>query len=134
MVVMSQIAGPAPLQPGPASSSIAARRAWYRRRALIIAVVLVVIAAAGTALFLVLNLVTITASGIVLDRLTGQPVALARVHADGSATLYLTGPGQALTVTAGGYRPARTGIGPDHTATIALDPAHCRGHESSAAR
>jgi hypothetical protein len=198
MVVMSQITGPAPRRPGPALSLIAARRGWYRRPGLIIAVVLVVIAAVATALFLVLKPVTITASGTALDRLTGQPVASARVHAggksartnargvfrmpglapgarllvqahyyatarmsaasaplrvrlapipvhvtatsaltgrplaarvsppggspvqahaDGTATLYLTGPGQALTARAGGYRPARAVIGQDHTAT-----------------
>jgi len=49
----------------------------------------------------------------------GSPVA---ASADGTATLYRTGPGETLTVTAGGYRPAHAVIGPDHTATASLEP------------
>jgi hypothetical protein len=47
----------------------------------------------------------------------GSPVT---AYADGTATLYRTGPGETLTVTTGGYRPAHAVIGPDHTATAGL--------------
>jgi hypothetical protein len=203
MVVMSQIAGP-PRQPGaPLSTSIAARRAWWRRPALVIPLALVVAAAVAAAVFLALRPRTITASGTVINSLTGQPVAMASLHADGKSahtnargafripgldpnakvsvraryysaaqvraagtplrvrlapvpvyvtvrsdltgnplaavvspphgspvtasadgttTLYLTGPGETLTVTAGGYRPAHAVIGHNQTATAGLEP------------
>ena len=49
----------------------------------------------------------------------GSPV---RASADGTATLYLTGPGENLTVTTSGYRPAHAVIGHDQTATADLQP------------
>src|SRR5690348_3510153 len=67
----------------------------------------------------------------ITSALTGRPLAATlspahgppvRARADGTATLYLTGPGEALTVTTGGYRPGRAVIAQDHTATAALDP------------
>jgi len=203
MVVMSQIAGP-PRQPVPSPSApIAARRAWLRRPALIIPLALVAAAVVAAALFLALRPRTITASGTVIDGRTGQPVAMASLHAggksartnargvfqipglapnatvsvraryyaaaqvraagaplrvrlapipvhvtvtsdltgnplaavvappygspvtayaDGTATVYLTGPGETLTVTTGGYRPAHAVVGHDHTATAGLQP------------
>src|SRR3989442_550715 len=85
MVVMSQIAGP-PRQPvPPPSAPIAARRAWWRRPALIIPVALVVAAVVAAALFLALRPRTITASGTVVDGRTGQPVAMASLHAGGKS-------------------------------------------------
>jgi hypothetical protein len=85
MVVMSQILGPPPLQPGPPPSPpAAARRPWYRRPALVIPLALLVVTAAvAAALFLALRPTTITARGTVVDRLTGQPVISATLHADG---------------------------------------------------
>jgi hypothetical protein len=203
MVVMSQIARP-PRKPGPPHSpSIAARRAWWRRPALILPLALVVTAAVAAALLLALRPRTITASGTVIDGGTGQPVAMASLHAGGksartnargvfripglapnaqvsvrahyyaaaqvraastplrvrlapipvhvtitsdltgnplpavvspangspvtadtagTATLYLTGPGETLTVTTGGYRPAHAVIGHNRTATVGLEP------------
>ena len=200
---MSQVAGP-PRQPVPSPSvPIAARRSWWRRRALIIPLALVVTVAVAAALFLVLRPRTVTAGGTVIDGRTGQPVAMASLHAagrsartnarglfqipglapnakvsvraryyaaaqvraadtplrvrlapipvyvtvhsdltgnpvpavvapphgspvtasaDGTATLYLTGPGEALTVTTSGYRPAHAMIGPDQMATAGLQP------------
>lgn len=200
---MSQIARP-PRQPVPSPSvPIAARRAWFTRPALIIPLALVVTAAIAAALFLALRPRTITASGTVIDGRTGQPVAMASLHAggksahtnargvfqipglapnakvsvraryyaaaqvraaaaplrvrlaptpvhvtvhsdltgnplpavvsppngspvtayaDGTATLYRTGPGETLTVTTGGYRPAHAVIGRDHAATAGLGP------------
>jgi len=202
---MSQIAGP-PRQPVPSPSPavpIAAHRAWWHRPALIIPLALVVTLAVAAALFLALRPATVTARGTVIDGRTGQPVALASLHAggksartnargvfripglapgapvsvraryyaaaqvtaagtplrvrlapipvyvtvhsdltgnplpavvspphgppvtasaDGTATVYRTGPGDTLTVTAGGYRPAHPVIGPDHTATAGLEP------------
>src|SRR5260370_6865169 len=85
MVVMSQIAGP-PRQPGaPLSTSTAARRAWWRRPALVIPLALVVAATVAAALFLALRPRTITASGTVIDGRTGQPVAMASLHAGGKS-------------------------------------------------
>lgn len=49
----------------------------------------------------------------------GSPVT---ASADGTATVYQTGPGQTLTVTTGGYRPGHAVIGPDHTVTAGLEP------------
>ena len=49
----------------------------------------------------------------------GSPVT---ASADGTATVYRAGPGQTLTVTTGGYRPAHAVIGPGHTATAGLEP------------
>jgi carboxypeptidase family protein len=203
MVVMSQIAGP-PRQPVPSPSMpITAHRAWFTRPALIIPLALVVTAAVAAALFLALRPGTITASGTVIDGRTGQPVAMASLHAggksartnargvfripglapnakvsvraryyaaakvravgtpqrvrlapipvyvtvtsdltgnplpavvsppngslvtasaDGTATVYLTGPGETLTVTTGGYRPAHAVIARDNTATAGLEP------------
>ncbi len=203
---MSQIAGP-PRQPVPSPSPsvpIAAHRSWWRRPALIIPLALVVTVAVAAALFLALRPRTITASGTVIDGRTGQPVAMASLHAggmsaranargvfritglapnakvsvraryyaaaqvraagtplrvrlapipvyvtatsdltgnplpavvsppngspvtasaDGTATLYRTGPGETLTVTAGGYRPAHAVISPENTATAGLEPS-----------
>src|SRR5260370_41425539 len=80
MVLMSQIVGP-PLQPGPPPSPpAAARKAWYRRPTLIIPLALVVTAAVAAAVFLALRPSTITASGTVIDRLTGQPVISAALR------------------------------------------------------
>lgn len=200
---MSQIAGPTPLQHGPPLPlSAAARRPWLKRPVLVIPLALMT-AAVAAALFLTLRPVTITARGTVIDRLTGQPVAFARLHADGksattnargafriaglapharlsiraryyaaaqvtaastplrvrlapvpvhvtvtsnltgeplpatvsppngspvpahadgTATLYLIGPGQTLTVTTGGYRPAHAVITRGNTATAGLEP------------
>jgi len=197
---MSQITGP-PLEPAP--PPVGRRKAWYRRPVLIVPLVLVVAAAVAVTVFLVLIPRGITARGTVLDRLTGQPIAAAHVHADGKsattdthggfrleglatnttlrvdaryyapaqvkaattpltvrltpipvtvsatsaltrgplagrltmpngsnvalradgrATVYRIGPGQSVTVSAAGYRPARAVIGPDHAATVALAP------------
>ena len=86
MVLVSQIAGPPPLQPGPPPSPpAAARKAWYRRPALIIPLALVVTAAVAAAVFLALRPSTITASGTVIDGLTGQPVISAVLRADGTS-------------------------------------------------
>jgi hypothetical protein len=49
----------------------------------------------------------------------GSPVT---AYADGTATVYLTAPGETLTVTTGGYRPGHALIGHDRTATAGLQP------------
>lgn len=88
MVVMSQITGPPPLQPGPPPTPpAAAHRAWYKRPSLIIPLALVLAAAVAAALFLALRPTTITASGTVIDRLTGQPVAAASLHGGGKSAI-----------------------------------------------
>jgi hypothetical protein len=51
-----------------------------------------------------------------------RPPGVVTADADGTATLYLTGPGQALTVTTGGYAPARAVIGRNRTARAGLEP------------
>src|SRR5258708_26214062 len=85
MVLRSETAGP-PLQPGPPPSPpAAARKAWYRRPALIIPLALVVTAAVAAAVFLALRPSTITASGTVIDRLTGQPGISAALRAHGTS-------------------------------------------------
>jgi Carboxypeptidase regulatory-like domain len=201
---MSQIVGPPPLQPGPSPTPpAAARRPWYRRPALVIPVALAVAAAVAAALFLALRPTTITATGTVIDRLTGQPVSSAtlrangttartnahgafrlpglppsarmsvqaryyattqvrattkpmkmrlapvpvpvavtsaltggplpaalvtpngdrvQARADGTATLYRVGPGEAVTVTAAGYLPGHAAVGADHRVKAALAP------------
>jgi hypothetical protein len=67
----------------------------------------------------------------VTSDLTGNPLPAAvsppdgspvRASAVGTATMFRTGPGQTLTVTAGGYQPAHAVIGPDHMATAGLEP------------
>lgn len=185
------------------TAAVARRPAWYRRPVLILPLVLAVVAAAGLALVVVLSPHGITARGTIVDRLTGQPVAAARLagdgksattnargqfqipgiaagtrlrvqaryyaparltaaqapvrvrlapvpvpvtvtsaltgrplpatlvlpgedraqaRADGTATLYRIGPGQAVAVSAAGYRPAHVVVGPGHTVTAVLEP------------
>jgi hypothetical protein len=67
----------------------------------------------------------------VTSGLTGNPLAAVvsppnaatvTASADGTATVYLTGPGQTLTVATGGYQPANAVIGPGDTATVRLEP------------
>lgn len=84
---MSQIAEPTPLQSGPPPPiSAAPRRPWWKRSVLVIPLALMMTAAVAAALFLALRPpVTIMARGTVIDRLTGQPVASARLHADGKS-------------------------------------------------
>jgi hypothetical protein len=69
-------------------------------------------------------LVTVTSglSGDPLPALVSPPKGPPVTTFDGAATVYLAGPGQALTVRAVGYRPARAVISPDHTATATLRP------------
>lgn len=68
--------------------------------------------------------VTVTSglSGNPLSAIVSPPKGSPVAAFDGAATVYLTGPGQTLTVTAGGYRPAHAVIGQDHTATAVLEP------------
>ncbi len=69
---MSQPHGPEPR---------AAKRRWYLRAWFIVAAALAVVAAVAAMLFAV-STPRMTARGTVIDRLTGQPVAAARLHAD----------------------------------------------------
>ncbi len=93
---------PMPVGPAPAPPPPAAHKAWYRRPALILPLAVVVLAAVGAALFFVLSPSPITARGTVIDRLTGQPVASASVHADGkSAATNARGKFQVSGIAAG---------------------------------
>ncbi len=85
--------------------------------------------AAGTPLRV--RLAPIPVHVTVTSDLTGNPLAAVvspphgspvTAYADGTATLYLTGPGETLTVTTGGYRPAHAVIGHNDTATAGLEP------------
>lgn len=67
----------------------------------------------------------------VTSAITGKPLAAmltpshgtgVQARADGTATLYLTGPGEILTAATAGYRLGHAVINRDHTATLALDP------------
>ncbi len=67
----------------------------------------------------------------VTSALTGRPLAgslttpagpAVALAADGTATLYRIGPGEKVTVTAAGYRPASAVIGSGNAATVKLAP------------
>ncbi len=77
------------------------------------------------------RLAPVPAPVAVTSALTGGPLPAALVmpngnrvqtRADGTATLYLIGPGETVTVTAAGYLPAHPAVGADHTVTVALAP------------
>src|SRR5260370_24189096 len=75
MVLMSEIVGPPPLQPGPPPSPpAAARKAWYRRPALIIPPPLVVTAPVAAAGVLAPGPTASTATGAGNARLPRRPV------------------------------------------------------------